>query len=509
MDAKGFVRAALQRLKAFGGDRKGGIAVQAAFLALPMIVLAFGTIDIANGSASKTSLQDALDAAALAAARSSAYTDDGLQAIGSQALAANMTGSKATITSSSFRAEGNKVIATAQGKVIPVIANLWLQGDMVIGAKSEITRSVNKIELALVLDSTGSMKGDKLASLKTAGKNLIDTLAKAAARSSESDAVKIAIAPFSMTVKVGSGYRDAAWMDQTGAAPINDQIFSSHANRFTLLDQMGVAWGGCVESREHPYDVQDTAPSSGTPATLFTPYFAPDEPSGSSSYYNSYLPDVTGSSNWKTKQGYVAKYVQAPSSTGINSRTGYTYGPNSGCQISAITRLSQDWPSLKGAIDDLTAVGDTNIPLGLMWGWHLLSPNAPFADGRAYGAPKSTKVVILMTDGENTMGSTGNNNASLYNSNGYIWQGRLGITSGGTSTRRNAMDGRLSSLCSNMKAQGIVIYTVRVEVSSGDSSLLRNCASSAEKFYDVQSASQLDSVFNAIAGQIENLRILK
>jgi hypothetical protein len=312
-----------------------------------------------------------------------------------------------------------------------------------------------------------------------------------------------------MTVKVGTAYRNAGWIDQNGAAPINNQIFSSAANRFTLLNNMGVAWGGCVESRAAPYDVQDTAPSTGAPATLFTPYFAPDEPSSGGTYYNSYLPDVTNSSSWQTRQGYVAKYNRAPTATGTNSNTGYIYGPNSGCQLSPITRLTDDWDTLKSAVDDMVAVGDTNIPLGLMWGWHLLSPNAPFSDGRAYNTPKSTKVVVLMTDGENTMGSTGNNNASLYNSLGYIWQGRLGITSGSTAQRKAAMDARLTTLCANMKAQQIVIYTVRVEVASGDSSVLRGCASSNDKFYDVQNASQLTAVFNAIAGSIENLRILK
>ncbi|MBI1408298.1 MAG: pilus assembly protein TadG [Caulobacter sp.] len=508
MLARTILRAAWARLSRFGRDRRGGLAIQAAFLGLPMTVMVIGTIDIANGSAAKTRLQDALDAAALTAARSSAFTDAGLQEIGSSSLTANMTGSTATVTSSSFTADGNKVIASAKAKVVPAVANLWLQGDIIVGARSEITRSVNKIELALVLDNTGSMKGSKLSNLKTASTNLIDTLSEAAARSSEPDAVKIAIAPFSMTVKVGADYRNASWMDQTGAAPINDEIFSSHANRFTLLDQMGVAWGGCVESRASPYNVQDTAPSASTPATLFTPFFAPDEPS-SSGYYNSYLPDLTTSSNWKTRQGYVLKYNQAPTVTGTNSSTGYDYGPNAGCQLSPVTRLTSNWSVLKSAVGDMNAVGDTNIPMGLMWGWHLLSPNAPFADGRAYGTPKSTKIVVLMTDGENTMTSTGNNNASLYNSLGYIWQGRLGITSGAKSQRTSAMDDRLSTLCSNMKAQGIVIYTVRVEVSSGDSSLLRNCATSSDKFYDVQSASQLDSVFNAIAGSIENLRILK
>lgn len=509
MGARDLIRAARARLNGFGADRRGAIAVQAAFVGMPMVVLTMGAVDIANASAAKTRLQDALDAATLTAARSSQFTDAGLQSVGSQALTANMTGAQATVTSSSFTADASKVIASAQARVVPMVAGIWLQGDMVVGAKSEVTRSVNKIELALVLDTTGSMKGSKLSNLKTASKNLIDTLSAAAERSVETDPVKIAIAPFSMTVKVGTAYRHSGWIDQNGAAPINNQIFSSAANRFTLLDQMGVSWGGCVESRAAPYDVQDTAPSTGTPATLFTPYFAPDEPSSGGTYYNSYLPDVTNSSNWQTRQGYVAKYNRAPTATGTNSSTGYTYGPNSGCQLSPITRLSDDWNGLKSAIDAMVAVGDTNIPLGLMWGWHLLSPNAPFADGRPYGAEKSKKIVVLMTDGENTMGSTSNNNASLYNSLGYIWQNRLGITSGSTAQRKAAMDGRLTTLCANMKAQDIVIYTVRVEVTSGDSSVLRGCASSNDKFYDVQDASQLNAVFNAIAGSIENLRILK
>lgn len=499
---------AVRRLGEFGRRQDGGIAIQMAFMVVPLTVLTFGGIDIANASAAKTRLQDALDAAALAAARSGATTNGGLQTAGSQALAANMTGSPATVTSSSFTLQGNKVVASASAKVSPMVADIWINGNMTIGAKTEVVRAVNKIELALVLDTTGSMAGSKLANLKTAAKNLIDTLADADASSAETDAVKIAIAPFAMTVKVGSAYRNSTWMDQNGAAPINNQIFSSAANRFTLLNQMGVTWGGCVESRQAPYDVQDTAPSTSTPATLFTPFFAPDEPS-TSGYYNSYLPDVTNSSNWQTRQGYVAKYTQAPTQTGTNPNTGYQYGPNAGCQLSAVTRLTDDWSSLKTAVDAMVAVGDTNIPLGLMWGWHLISPNAPFSDGKAYGTPKSQKVVVLMTDGENTMGSTGNNNASLYNGLGYIWQGRLGITSGNTQQRRNAMDGRLTTLCANMKAKGIVLYTVRVEVTSGTNTVLKNCASSPEKFYDVQDANQLTSVFAAIAGQIENMRLYK
>lgn len=48
-----------------------------------------------------------------------------------------------------------------------------------------------------------------------------------------------------------------------------------------------------------------------------------------------------------------------------------------------------------------------------------------------------------------------------------------------------------------------------MEVASGSSDLLRNCASKPDMFYDVQNVSQLTAVFDAIAGSIDNLRIAK
>jgi hypothetical protein len=60
-----------------------------------------------------------------------------------------------------------------------------------------------------------------------------------------------------------------------------------------------------------------------------------------------------------------------------------------------------------------------------------------------------------------------------------------------------------------VKAKGIVLYTVRVEVTSGTSDLLKGCASSPDKFYDVQNVSQLGTAFDAIARSIDNLRISK
>ena len=508
------------RLAGFRRDEGGNVAIIAAIAVPVLALISFALLDINRASTQKRELQDALDAAAIYAARSTAVTDADLQKVGARVLTAQLgTMVDARLLSSSFTLGKNgAVVATAQASVKPFVSNLWLQRDMLVGANSEVLRSMNRIELALVLDNTGSMAGSKLSNLKTAAKNLIDTLAAGAARSSEPNAVKIGIVPFSQTVKVGATYKSQTWIDQTGTAPINREIFWDkatgapiNANRFTLLSNMGVTWGGCVETRAQPYDVQDTAPTTGTPATLYTPFFAPDEPDSRSksgyangdfgSFSNDYLPDeVFSTTNWKIPQGYVGKYDQAPSGGG---------GPNRGCDLQPIMRLTANWSNLKTLVDGMVATGNTNIPIGAAWGWNLLSPSGPFADGSAYGTAKLSKIAIIMTDGDNVMSNAGNDNQSNYNALGYLWQNRLGINGGGEGARTAAMDKRLALLCENMKAKGIVVYTVRVEVKSGASALLKKCATSDDRYYDVQNANDLNDVFQRIAGEISNLRISK
>ena len=492
------------------------MALPFALTAVPLTFMSIAAVDFHRASMVKTGLQDALDAATLTVGRSTATTASAVQTLGSSALAANLTAYPDThLVSSTFVLNGSTIEASASVTVTPIVADVFSGDNLHVNATSDVVRAANNLEIAMVLDNTGSMAGSKLSLLQTAATNFVTTLSTAAARSTDPNAVKIGLVPFSMTVNVGSQYQTASWIDQTGASPINDQPFSQHVNRFTLFSQMGKTWGGCVESRQSPYDVQESAPSTSTPATLFTPYFAPDEPGSSSSsttwnnmtWYNSYLNDVTTNSSWSVREGYVPKYNTHTFIHTGTSPVGYQYGPNAGCALAPIARLTTNWTALKTAINSMTAVGDTNIPMGMVWGWHLLSPNAPFADGVPYTTPKTTKVVVMMTDGQNQNTSNSNSNASYYSGVGYIWQNRLGITSGTNAQRQAALDGRLTTLCTSMKAAGIVIYTVRVDVQDTQYQVLQNCATTPDKFYDVQNASDLDAVFNTIAGAIQNLRI--
>jgi Flp pilus assembly protein TadG len=516
-------------------DERGVTAVLFALAIAVLAPLTFGALDIYVASEQRGKLQDALDAAALYAARSTAHTDQAIDLVGDQVLLANLQLIPgAELKTSSFSLDGPTVVATASVKLAAFFPAPWNQDPVAV--RSEVKRSMDKLEIALVLDNTYSMVmngSSKLATLKTEAKKLVDKLALAAQRSAEPNPIKITLVPFSNTVRVQdtkslasydpvshTGTGIPTWIDPQGrthwSGSTNNDIFSAQSDRLGLMKTIGESWSGCVEARRQPFDIREDAPTAGDPATLFTPYFWPDEPDVNNSYDNDYLADgAANGATWKERERRVAKYASgaARRHTGnFTTRLGltYAYGPNAGCTLQPLIPLTTETDRIKTAIDAMTAVGETNIPIGLMWGWHALSPNAPIGTGAAYNTPHLRKIVILMTDGENTLYDSENNNDSYYGGFGFIWQGMLGLTgSASSSDRTKAVDDRLALLCTNMKARNIEIYTVRVEVQSGTSTLLKNCATSPDKFFNVANVSQLGVAFDAIAGAIANLRISK
>lgn len=505
-------------------DDRGNVAMVAALAMGPICVAGLGAMDLARVTSARSQLQDALDAAALAAARTNATTDAELKSAGDRYLKQNLkglSGDFALKTTSFTFGDKGQVVASAHLEVTPFVAGLVTGGPMGVSAEAEVVRADQKVEIALVLDTTGSMtEGSKLSDMKKAAKQFVTFMEGVASKAVEPDAIKIALVPFANTVRVDeTAFRNASWIDQTGSSPINNEIFTTatgtqSANRFNLFSQLSTSWRGCVEMRQAPYDVQDTEPTSG--ATLYTPYFAPDEPDSQTSgygrdYQNDYVPDNTNSTNWRVRQGMVTKYTGNKKGSMSSD-----FGPNRGCGVSRMIRLSTNYSSLRSAIDALPASGNTNIPIGMSWGWNALAPHAPFADGASYTAKGHKKVVVLMTDGENTMDQRDTPNDGSYAATGYIWQGRVlkdggaPLQQGATAAERTAaLDSRLALICKNMKAKGIEIYTVRVEVSTGTSALLKSCATSDEFFYDVKSSSNLTSVFQSIAGQIAALHLSK
>ncbi|MDI6624174.1 MAG: ubiquitin-activating E1 FCCH domain-containing protein [Brevundimonas sp.] len=196
----------------FAGDVRGNVAMLFG-LSLPVLILmTFGGVDIHRMSTVRVNLQDALDAAALAAARSP-YTDDAdLQRVGLAALKANLK-SYPNVTleedQTSFSLNGEDVvIADARVQVKTLVANIFLPpyGQLMddylpVGSHSEVDRSSRNLEVALVLDVTGSMGGQKIIDLKTAAKELVDIIVQPVQSPYYS---KLALVPYSMGVNLGS-----------------------------------------------------------------------------------------------------------------------------------------------------------------------------------------------------------------------------------------------------------------------------------------------------------------
>ncbi|MEJ0012087.1 MAG: TadE/TadG family type IV pilus assembly protein [Bauldia sp.] len=507
-------------------DQRANVATLFAVAIIPLIGSVGMAIDYSRFAQERTRLGDALDAAVLAVGSQPKMSDTQAFDTVNGWIAAHMKSDPYVLDSVVQNGEG--VTGKAHVDVPMTLSHVLGVDHLTADVVSQVERTLGKVELVMVLDNTGSMAGTKIATLITAANKLVDSLSAAA---KDPASLRIGLVPFSQTVSVGPTYQNAPWLDAAGKSASAKSLFLGQTvNRFDLFKKLGKTWGGCVETRAMPYEATETY-DTGVPDSLYVPYFAPDEPGnrGVAPYSNSYINDtavaaiakslnvaILKKDEWKYQQGDVLKYAAGGAQQTGKTSFGYQYGPNSGCEIAPLQRLTSDTGAVKKAINAMIAQGNTDIPAGLEWGWNVLSPTGPFADGKPYGDGEWTKVVVLMTDGNNENNEGNSNDQSYYSGAGYIWQGRMGVTAADKPTRTKLRDDRLAALCANIKGAGktdprdtdnVTIYTIRVEVKNGSSQVLQKCASDAKKFYDVQNVNQLVSVFQDIGGSIQKLRI--
>ncbi|MBR1146940.1 pilus assembly protein [Bradyrhizobium sp. AUGA SZCCT0431] len=153
--------------------------------------------------------------------------------------------------------------------------------------------------------------------------------------------------------------------------------------------------------------------------------------------------------------------------------------------------LTTDFASAKSKIDSLTPNGGTNQPIGIAWGWQSLTQGAPLNAPAEDPNYEYKKVLIVMSDGLNTQ-----DRWPSYGNGQYQYNG--------------AIDARQRIQCDNIKANGVIIYTMHVNT-NGDptSSVLQYCASGSDKFSTVTSSSQIATAFSAIGTSLSRLRVAK
>ncbi|MGV8995704.1 MAG: vWA domain-containing protein [Parvibaculaceae bacterium] len=439
----------LARFSAFLGrwtrDKRGSYAVIFAISLVPILIAIGGAIDLSQAYIVKQRLTRALDAAGLAVGGVTGQSTAQIQALAQNFFNANYPASKigtpATLTVTPV---GNVVTLSVSATMPTSILGVIGVNTLNIGARSQITRMGKKLEVMLVLDTTGSMSSsNKLSTVKTAAANLIDTVSAAALNLGD---VKVGIVPFTMVVNVGSANSNATWLKWT-YAPTTAACTTSNRGVTTCSTSASATapksgWSGCVIDRDQSYDISVASPSTSNAATLY-PADGDNFASGDSNIYSS------------------------------------------SCATKTLSPLSTDFTALKSSITNLTAGGGTNTTIGLVWGWQMLTQSALLSNAAAPAA-NLDKVIVFLTDGDNTF-----NRQKVGSCNG--------------SDDCADADNRTAAVCTAMKTAGIIVYTIRVM--DGNDTLLKNCATDTGKYYSVTSASQLTSVFQSIAQALSNLRV--
>ncbi|MGE3245154.1 MAG: pilus assembly protein TadG-related protein [Beijerinckiaceae bacterium] len=192
-------------------------------------------------------------------------------------------------------------------------------------------------------------------------------------------------------------------------------------------------------------------------------------------------------------------------------------GPNFSCETRPVTQLSTDNSLLKNEIEAMDALGSTNIISGFMWAWKTISPNSPYANFKEikpYTEPNHQKIIILMTDGDNTWSSTDGNNKSKYGPFGYYWNNRLGSAGGsiGNVDKDNVtsyMNAKTLEACTAAKTAGVKVFTVAFgkSISNSAKTMLESCATSTSNYYAAEDATQLAAAFSDIGDSLQGLHL--
>ncbi|WHS33633.1 pilus assembly protein TadG-related protein [Brucella sp. NM4] len=460
-----------ERANRFRGDERGNFAMITAILLVPLLLVGMVAIDATNLMRTRNNVQAALDAAALAVGKrfSTGASEADMQAYGGKVFNVNLTALAAdrvafAINFPRTSNDDQQIEATASfrypslfGSIAAQLTNSADDWDNKQYAMSSFVRLKNTVEVALVLDNSGSMNDtgagsnkQRLQLLKDAATQLVDTMAAQSALITRVEKpIQFSLVPFAGSVNVGPNYLKETWMDPSGTSPVNLENFTlpveidntrsiienpkgsglyfksgsgwgtdnnkafSRAALYADLAKRSSAswipWAGCVEARPGALALDVTPPTESKPETLFVPMFGPAE------YYdvdsknnptnltlNSWWTDdlkLSGAARQKDLKKYYLNNVLSKRSDGG--------GPNYSCTTTAITRLTDitndaGKATIKTAIKAMQPNGGTNVPEGMAWGWRTLVQGAPFTEGRPSTDRGNDKVVIVLTDGANT-----------------------------------------------------------------------------------------------------------
>lgn len=348
-----------RRLDFFRRDEEGSLLIFGLFCFVMMLLLAGVALDLMRFEERRTTLQNTIDRASLAAAdlQQSLAPKDVVKDYFRKAGLTPPTDDQITVVEGALGDSRRVTISVSESMPTWFMKMVGVE-TLSTPATSTAEESVGEIEISLILDVSGSMSGSRITNLIPAAKSFVDQIFD----STEEGKVSISIIPYSTQVSLSS----------------------------TLMNQFNVtnehSYSNCIEFEPSQNDFTTTAMSLGTG-------------SGARVYQ---------------RNGHFDPFYKVSPVTGNNSSI-------QNCTRDArnqVLPFSDDRDALKSFIDNLQARGNTSIDLGMKWGSALLDPslrpvvtsmiNSGNLSANVAGRPfnydngKSLKVIVLMTDGENT-----------------------------------------------------------------------------------------------------------
>ncbi|PSM19023.1 MULTISPECIES: pilus assembly protein [Nitratireductor] len=443
------------RLRTFGSDRAGNFALATAAVMSALVAGGGFALNLAQVTLTRSNLSNALDAAVTSTARdltTGKIAPDDVDALVSAFLKANGS----TGFASKDRVTLDRVTIDRQARTVSAVASAEIDlafpvfnaaASRMIRVESQALYSDRKIEVAMMLDITGSMRGRKLRDLQAAAGNVVDTFL--AGQNATDPRVRLAIVPYADAVNTGV------------LAPM-------------VHVETEFATG-------EPPALEDLRPVS---AGLRS---SPRLPDGSR------RPDSCA-----TERKGMQQFSDASPRTAMVNRD-YRLAF---CPSAALQPLTDDVSRLKATIGAFRANGHTAGHIGIQWSWYLLSRKwaEVLPAGSQPLAPNTKKVgkfAILMTDGEfNTA---------------FAGVPRRATTKGGQAGRSRNQAERLCQEMKKAGIEIFTVgfqlrernaKQVMQACASPDRGSIRH-------YFEAASGEELDAAFQEIAGNIERLAIIK
>jgi|GEM_PF-2164243 len=507
-------------------EEAGSMTIFIAVMFTTMIGVAGIAVDIARFEAGRTELQAHLDNCTLSAA-SLRQTEAPSVVLDACMAAAKLDGKYTIKTSNEVDTiTYRRLDATGEMNMNTMFMKIFGVDDLGLAVSAAAEERVPFVEVSLVLDVSGSMKGSRLEKLIPAAQDFVDDLLLANDEENP-NRVSISLIPYNSQVSAGKRLLSMVY---GGYTPLHDNSYC-------------VGWDAASFS--------DTGFSSFQ-MTQFT----------HSGYQNV-------GTNWNN---HLVGYLDQP-----YCRT----NPNG-----QILPFSNNAAALKAQIGALKAFGPTSIDIGVKWGAALLDPSAqavlaqlasPYQVdpqtgqfvvdpqtgtpvvvedqtqsvdmgfiGRpvAYDDEETLKALVVMTDGENTTEYhiknkyRGNGGSGVYYkasddkySFSYQWGSSWKQLSwddmwakvpvytyaqhkgGGWWSYQTYNIGnweknnRLSSICNAAKAKGVKIFGIAYSATGNGKAALENCAT--DSFYYDASETSISDTFDEIGGVIEKLKLVQ